>query len=106
MSKKVKYLEPGKKMHEMSVIESIINLVKRVCKEKDAKKVLSIHLRIHPYSCLDEDNLNFIFSQLVDNDSVLNEARIQIERNAEIQDREFIVESIEVEMAEREENVY
>ncbi|WP_161997897.1 hydrogenase/urease maturation nickel metallochaperone HypA, partial [Escherichia coli] len=53
-------------MHEISVVNNLIKIVEKVCEENKAKKVLKINIRINPYSCLDEENLNFIFSTLTE----------------------------------------
>jgi hydrogenase nickel incorporation protein HypA/HybF len=85
-------------MHEFSIIENILKIVEKVCKENNAKRVLKINLKINPYSCLDEDNLNFIFSSIVKNNPVYKDAKIKIKRILAPTEREYIIEDIEIEV--------
>lgn len=84
-------------MHEFSVAENIIKTLNKIVKENSAKKVLKINLRINPFSCLDQDNLNFVFSSLVKEDTVLSEAKIFIKRGNNPLEREVIIENVEIE---------
>lgn len=85
-------------MHELSVIQNLVSLVKDICQKERAKKVVCIEITIHPYSCLDEANLNFMFSSVVGDDILLKDAKIKIKRSKDFQDREYIVDNIEVEV--------
>jgi len=85
-------------MHEFSVINNLLKIVDRVCKENNAKKVLKINLKINPYSCLDENNLNFIFSSIVKNNPVYKDAKIKINKIGSPDEREYIIEDIEIEV--------
>jgi len=85
-------------MHEFSVINNLLKIVDKVCKENNAKKVLKINLKINPYSCLDENNLNFIFSSIVKDDPVYKDAKIKIKRTLDPSEREYIIEDIEIEL--------
>lgn len=85
-------------MHELSVVNNIIKIVEKVCKENKAKRVLKINLRINPYSCLDEENLNFIFSSIVRDNEVYKDAKIKIKRTGLPSEREYVIEDIEIEV--------
>ncbi|MCM8773037.1 MAG: hydrogenase/urease maturation nickel metallochaperone HypA [Candidatus Omnitrophica bacterium] len=84
-------------MHEISVVNNIIKILEKVCEENKAKKVLKINLKINPYSCLDEENLNFIFSMLVKEREIFKDAKINVIRG-NIHEREYIIENIEIEV--------
>lgn len=85
-------------MHEISVVNNLIKILEKVCEENKAKKVLKINIRINPYSCLDEGNLNFIFSTLTEGNEIYRGARIELKRQGKPTDREYIVEDIEIEV--------
>lgn len=85
-------------MHELSVVNNIIKIIEKVCKENKAKRVLKINLRINPYSCLDEENLNFIFSSIVRDNEVYKDAKIEIKRTGLPSEREYVIEDIEIEV--------
>jgi len=85
-------------MHELSVVNNIIKIIEKVCKENKAKRVLKINLRINPYSCLDEENLNFIFSSIVRDNEVYKDAKIKIKRTGLPSEREYVIEDIEIEV--------
>ncbi|MCX7705605.1 MAG: hydrogenase/urease maturation nickel metallochaperone HypA [bacterium] len=85
-------------MHELSIIENLRFMLKKICEEEKAKRVILIEMTIHPYSCLDEDNLNFMYSSILRDEPVLRDAKIKIKRNNALQDREYIVDSIEIEV--------
>ena len=85
-------------MHEFSVAENLIKLMKKIAKENNAEKITKINLKINPFSCLDQDNLNFVFSSLVKEDPLLNEARIFIKGGDDPLAREIIVENVEIEL--------
>lgn len=85
-------------MHELSVIENLKVLLKNVCEKEKARKVLSVEMTVHPYSCLDEDNLNFMYMMVIGEDPILKDARIKIKRSKKVQQRQFIVNNIEIEV--------
>ena len=51
-------------MHEGSVAREIMDIVGKAAIENDISKVYEIVLRVGPYSCLHEDQLNFYFDAL------------------------------------------
>ncbi|MCM8816921.1 MAG: hypothetical protein NC913_05355 [Candidatus Omnitrophica bacterium] len=85
-------------MQELSMIESLRILLKNVCERENAKKVISIEMTVHPYSCLDEDNLNFMYLSILGDDPILKDAKIKIKRSEKVQQRQFIVNNIEIEV--------
>ncbi len=85
-------------MHEFSVVDNLLKIIEKICQENKAKKVLKINLKINPYSCLDEDNLNFIFSSIVKDNPVYKDAKIKIKRTLSPTEREYIIEDIEIEV--------
>ncbi|HOK56756.1 MAG TPA: hydrogenase/urease maturation nickel metallochaperone HypA [bacterium] len=85
-------------MHELSVVNNILKIVERVCEENNAKKVLKINIKINPYSCLDEENLNFIFSSITKEKEIYKDTKIEVKRSLNPSEREYIVENIEIEV--------
>ncbi|MCM8766944.1 MAG: hydrogenase maturation nickel metallochaperone HypA [Candidatus Omnitrophica bacterium] len=85
-------------MHEISVVDNLIKILEKICEENKAKKVIKINLRINPYSCLDEENLNFIFSSITKENEILRKARIFIKKDLSPFEREYIIENIEMEV--------
>ncbi|MFH1095913.1 MAG: hydrogenase maturation nickel metallochaperone HypA [Candidatus Desantisbacteria bacterium] len=51
-----------KKVHEISVAQSILDMVTNIALQNNAKKVMGIKLRIGEYSCINLDSLQFAFS--------------------------------------------
>lgn len=51
-------------MHEGSVAREIMDIVEKAAIANDIKKVYEITLRVGPYSCLHEQQLNFYFDVL------------------------------------------
>ena len=70
-------------MHEGSVCREIMNIVGQSAFENDIKNVYEIILRVGPYSCLHEQQLNFYFEVLGKNTCMEN-ARIILEKDDSI----------------------
>ena len=87
-------------MHEMSVIQNLIQLLKTMEKQQNAKRIISVEISIHPFSCLDEDNLNFLFGCVSGDDPVFTNTKIKVKRDNGLKDREYIVENVEIEVDE------
>jgi len=85
-------------MHEFSVVDNLLKIIEKICQENNVKKVLKINLKINPYSCLDEDNLNFIFSSIVKNNPIYKDAKIKIKKALAPIERGYIIEDIEIEV--------
>jgi len=85
-------------MHEFSVVENLIKILKKVIKENNVKKILKVNLKINPFSCLDQDNLNFVFSSIVKEDNFLKDTKIIIKKGKDPLSREYIVENVEIEI--------
>ncbi|HOC03063.1 MAG TPA: hypothetical protein P5065_08230 [Candidatus Ratteibacteria bacterium] len=84
----------------MSVIQNLIQLLKTMEKQQNAKRIISVEISIHPFSCLDEDNLNFLFGCVSGDDPVFTNAKIKVKRDNGLKDREYIVENVEIEVDE------
>jgi Zn finger protein HypA/HybF involved in hydrogenase expression len=84
-------------MHEFTITDNLVKFLRKFCREKAIEKVISINLDISPYSCLDSDNINFVFSSLAKNDPALKEAKIEIHRNKTPMEREIVIKNIEIE---------
>ncbi|MGC8976382.1 MAG: hydrogenase/urease maturation nickel metallochaperone HypA [Candidatus Ratteibacteria bacterium] len=85
-------------MHELSIVNNLLKILEKVCKENKVKKVLKINLKINPFSCLDEENLNFIFSSITKENQIYKDAKIEIKRALKPSEREYIIENIEIEV--------
>ncbi|MCM8821383.1 MAG: hydrogenase/urease maturation nickel metallochaperone HypA [Candidatus Omnitrophica bacterium] len=85
-------------MHEMSVVQNLVHLLRNICEREKAIKVVLIELTINHYSCLDEENLNFMFSSFMAEDPVLKDAKIKVKRSETMQEREYVVENVEIEV--------
>ncbi len=85
-------------MHETSIIQNLIVLLRNVCEKENAIRVVSVEMTVNVYSCLDEGNLNFIFSAMTEKEPWLKDARIRIKRSEKIQDREYVVDNVEIEV--------
>jgi Zn finger protein HypA/HybF involved in hydrogenase expression len=83
-------------MHELSVINNLLKVLEKIQEEQKAEEFLAVNLTINPYSCLDEENLNFIFHSLTKNKPLYKNTRIHIKRNNNPASREFILDSVEV----------
>ncbi|HOK80713.1 MAG TPA: hydrogenase/urease maturation nickel metallochaperone HypA [bacterium] len=85
-------------MHEMSVIENLVRLLKNVCEKEKATGVVSVQITIHPFSCLDESNLNFMFSCIAGDNPLFKGTKIRVLRNKNLQEPEYIVDNVELEI--------
>lgn len=85
-------------MHELSVVNNLIKILENICNENNVKKVLKITIKINPYSCLDEENLNFIFSSITKENEIYKDAKIELNRTLSPSEREYIIENIEIEV--------
>lgn len=70
-------------MHEGTVVREIMNIVDEAAKANDISKVYEIILRVGPYSCLHEHQLNWYF-EILRKDTCMAEAVIKIERDDSI----------------------
>ena len=71
-------------MHEGTVVREIMNIVSEAAEQNDIQKVYEIVLRVGPYSCLHEHQLNFYFDVL-GKGTCMEEAKIIIERDDTIE---------------------
>ena len=65
-------------MHELSMIQSIIELVKNEMEKREAIKVLEIHLEVGELSFLSHDALQFGFGALVENEPKIEKDALKI----------------------------
>jgi len=85
-------------MHEFTVVLNLLKILDKICEEKKAERVLNINIKINPYSCLDEDNLNFVFSSMSKGKKIYEGAKINVKKGKDPLMREIIVENIEIEV--------
>ena len=85
-------------MHELTVVNNLLKFLQNFLKDKNIEKVIKINLRINPLSCLDEENLNFVFRSLAKENNLLKDAKISVKRGEDPSSREVIIENIEVEV--------
>ena len=85
-------------MHELSIAHDLVAFLEKLRRSEDAERILTVRLRINPYSCLDDENLNFVFSALTREKPALNPARIVITRSETPGIREVTVENVEIEV--------
>lgn len=83
-------------MHELSVINNLLKLLEKMQEERQVEEFLTINLTVNPYSCIDAENLNFIFHSLTKNQPLYKNARIHIQRGSDPASREFILASVEL----------
>ena len=67
-------------MHEGTVVREVMSIVDEAAKANDISKVYEITLRVGPYSCLHEQQLNWYF-EILKKDTCMEEAIIKIERD-------------------------
>ena len=92
-------------MHELSLVTNILKILEKVqTQQKGLTGFLAINITVNPYSCIDEENLNFAFKSLTEHMSVYKKTKIHIQRGNNPVDREFILKSVEVEVSDTEEN--
>lgn len=71
-------------MHEGTVVREIMNIVDEAAWQNDIEKVYEIVLRVGPYSCLHEQQLNWYF-EILRKGTCMEEAVIRIERDDTIE---------------------
>lgn len=67
-------------MHEGTVVREIMNIVSEAAMANDIERVYEIILRVGPYSCLHEQQLNWYF-EILRKGTCMEEAVISIERD-------------------------
>lgn len=71
-------------MHEGTVVREIMNIVDEAAMLNEIEKVYEIVLRVGPYSCLHEEQLNWYF-EILRKGTCMEEAVIKIERDDSIE---------------------
>ena len=84
-------------MHELTVACELLEFLKKFCQERKLQKVLSLTLKVNPYSCLSEESLSFAFSALAEGKNPFPDIRIKIIKSNDPTSQEVIIESVEVE---------
>lgn len=85
-------------MHELSVVQNLFKILEKLRKERAIKSFLKINLTVNPFSCLDEDNINFTFSALTKGQDAYKDAKIYIRRTDNPSSKEFILDDVEIEV--------
>ena len=67
-------------MHEGAVCSEIIDIVGKAARNNDIEKVYEITLRVGPYSCINQSQLNFYFD-IARKGTCMSEAVITVERD-------------------------
>lgn len=85
-------------MHEISVMQNILNKVKEIALENKADKVKKIAIQIGQMTCIDAENLLFVF-EVMKKGSIAEEAEMVVSKlpvKAKCQDcgNEFAVENL------------
>lgn len=84
-------------MHELSVVTNLLKILDKVKAEQHAVSFLNINLTVNPYSCLDEENINFIFRSMTKGNLLYKKSHITIKRGTDPASREFILDNVEIE---------
>ena len=92
-------------MHEMSLVSCLMSILEDTRKKKKyITSFLAINITINPYSCINEESLNFAFSVMCRGNQVYSRARILVSRSGDPVSREFLLDSVEVEINEEGQN--
>lgn len=84
-------------MHELSVVQNLLKILEKLQKEREIHSFLKINLTVNPLSCIDEENINFIFHSLTKNQPPYKNAKIHIRRSDDPSSKEFILDNVEIE---------
>ncbi len=84
-------------MHELSVVTNLLRILEKIQEANKASAFLKINLTINPYSCLDEENINFIFRSMTKGNLLYKKSHITIKRGTDPASREFILDNVEIE---------
>ncbi|MDD3725853.1 MAG: hydrogenase maturation nickel metallochaperone HypA [Candidatus Ratteibacteria bacterium] len=85
-------------MHELSVVQNLLKILEKLQKERNISSFLKINLTVNPLSCIDEENINFVFHSLTKDQTVYKDAKIHIRRSDDPSSREFILDDVEIEI--------
>ncbi len=86
-------------MHELSVVTNLLKILEKIKEEKKAVSFLKINLTVNPYSCIDEENINFVFRSMTKGNRLYEKSLIRIKRGDDPASREFILENVEIEVS-------
>ena len=85
-------------MHEMSLINSLLNKIERIAQDQDAKKVIAVNVKLGALSHISADHFRGHFVDGVTG-TIAEGARLDIEVSEDITDPEaqnILLQSIEV----------
>lgn len=63
-------------MHEFSITNSIIDILKNVIKDRNVKKVLKVNFLLNPYGGIDPESIKFYYEFLTKDIEVLKDAKL------------------------------
>lgn len=86
-------------MHELSVVQNLLKILEKIRKERNIKTFFRINLTVNPLSCIDEENINFIFHSITKDNPVYKDTEIHIRRSDDPSDKEFVLDNVEIEEA-------
>ena len=67
-------------MHEVSIVEGMLEILEEQRQKNNFKKVLRIEIVCGKYNCASEETLSFCFHNVISKDSYLSEAVIEVKR--------------------------
>jgi hydrogenase nickel incorporation protein HypA/HybF len=68
-------------MHEFSVTTSIIEILEKIIKEKNIKKVLKVNFLLNPYGGIEPESIKFYYDFLTKDNDVLKDAKLIFKKN-------------------------
>jgi hydrogenase nickel incorporation protein HypA/HybF len=64
-------------MHEYSITSSIVEIIKRIVKEKNLEMVERVDIELSPLSSLEAQSIKFYYEFLTKDDSILKNSRLK-----------------------------
>jgi Zn finger protein HypA/HybF involved in hydrogenase expression len=83
-------------MHELSLITNLLKILEKMRNDLPVEEFLALNLTVNPYSCIDAENINFIFRSMTKDNPAYKNTRINITRGTNPASREFILDSVEI----------
>lgn len=63
-------------MHEFSITNSIIDILKNTIKDRDIKKIEKVNFFVNPYGGVEPESIKFYYKFLTKDDPILKDARL------------------------------
>ena len=63
-------------MHEFSITNSIIDILKNTIKDRETRKIKKVNFLINPYGGIEPESIKFYYEFLTKDDSDLKDARL------------------------------